>query len=150
MTKVHSPAVAGQFYPSDADTLKAVVDGFLDSASARPNGRVQALIVPHAGYVFSGAVAAEAYTSIAPTERYERVFLIGPSHREAFRGASVDVECDWYETPIGRLRVDTDSSSSGRIPFSGISTMRMCGSTAWRCSCPSCRRDCGRSLPLYL
>ena len=108
MTKVHSPAVAGQFYPSDADTLKAVVDGFLDSTSARPQGRVQAVIVPHAGYVFSGAVAAEAYASIAPTERYERVFLVGPSHREAFRGASVDVECDWYETPLGRLRVDTE------------------------------------------
>ena len=108
MINIHSPAVAGQFYPADAETLRTVVNGFLDSAAARPDGRVQAVIVPHAGYVFSGAVAAEAYASIAPTERYERVFLIGPSHREAFRGASVDVECDWYETPLGRLRVDTE------------------------------------------
>ena len=78
MTKFHSPAVAGQFYPADKDTLKVVVDGFFDSASARPQGRVQAVIVPHAGYVFSGAVAAEAYASIAPTERYERVSRVLP------------------------------------------------------------------------
>ena len=88
MAKIHSPAVAGQFYPADADTLKTVVDGFIDAAVSRPDAGVQAVIVPHAGYVFSGAVAAEAYASIAPTERYERVFLIGPSHRERMYGST--------------------------------------------------------------
>ena len=109
MASIHSSAVAGQFYPAAADTLRTVVDGFLDSADSRPEGRVQAVIVPHAGYVFSGSVAAEAYAAISPSAEYDRIFLIGPSHREAFRGASVDVECDWYETPLGRLRVDTEA-----------------------------------------
>ena len=109
MASIHSSAVAGQFYPAAADTLRTVVDVFLDSADSRPEGRVQAVIVPHAGYVFSGSVAAEAYAAISPSAEYDRIFLIGPSHREAFRGASVDVECDWYETPLGRLRVDTEA-----------------------------------------
>lgn len=109
MGNVHFPAVAGQFYPADADTLKTVVDGFLDNASARAEGRVQALIVPHAGYVFSGATAAEAYAAISPAAEYGRIFLIGPSHRESFRGISADVECEWYETPLGRLEADRET-----------------------------------------
>lgn len=109
MNTVHSPAVAGQFYPADPATLKTVVDGFLDSASSAVDGHVQAVIVPHAGYVFSGAIAAEAYAAISPTAVYERIFLIGPSHRTAFQGAAVDVENCRYETPLGFLEVDRET-----------------------------------------
>ena len=101
MTNIHSafsqnenarrePAVAGSFYPADADTLRAEVDGFLDAAQAEGTDGVQAVIVPHAGYVFSGATAAEAFARIDPATRYKRVFLLGPSHRASFDGASVN------------------------------------------------------------
>ena len=73
MVQIHQPAVAGQFYPADAETLTAIVEGFLDSASTRADRPVQAVIVPHAGYVFSGAVAAEAYAGISPAAVYERI-----------------------------------------------------------------------------
>lgn len=105
--KIHMPAVAGQFYPADAGTLKEIVDGFLDSASTEMSGRVQAVIVPHAGYVFSGSVAASAYAAIDPSAVYERVFIIGPSHREAFRGAAVDTGSEVYSMPLGEVIVDT-------------------------------------------
>lgn len=100
------PAVAGSFYPADADTLRAEVDGFLDAAQAEGTDGVQAVIVPHAGYVFSGATAAEAFARIDPATRYKRVFLLGPSHRASFDGASVDVACGRYATPLGELEVD--------------------------------------------
>ena len=107
MVQIHQPAVAGQFYPADAETLTAIVEGFLDSASTRVDRPVQAVIVPHAGYVFSGAVAAEAYAGISPEAVYERIFIIGPGHREAFRGAAVDGSCEVYSMPFGDVSVDT-------------------------------------------
>lgn len=107
MVQIHQPAVAGQFYPADAETLTTIVEGFLDSASTRVDRPVQAVIVPHAGYVFSGAVAAEAYAGISPEAVYERIFIIGPGHREAFRGAAVDGSCEVYSMPFGDVSVDT-------------------------------------------
>lgn len=107
MVQIHQPAVAGQFYPADAETLTAIVEGFLDSASTRADRPVQAVIVPHAGYVFSGAVAAEAYAGISPAAVYERIFIIGPGHREAFRGAAVDGSSEVYSMPLGDVSVDT-------------------------------------------
>ena len=107
MVQIHQPAVAGQFYPADAETLTAIVEGFLDSASTRADRPVQAVIVPHAGYVFSGAVAAEAYAGISPAAVYERIFIIGPGHREAFLGAAVDGSSEVYSMPLGDVSVDT-------------------------------------------
>ena len=107
MVQIHQPAVAGQFYPADAETLTAIVEGFLDSASTRADRPVQAVIVPHAGYGFSGAVAAEAYAAISPAAVYERIFIIGPGHREAFRGAAVDGSSEVYSMPLGDVSVDT-------------------------------------------
>lgn len=107
MVQIHQPAVAGQFYPADAETLTTIVGGFLDSASTRADRPVQAVIVPHAGYVFSGAVAAEAYAGISPAAVYERIFIIGPGHREAFLGAAVDGSSEVYSMPLGDVSVDT-------------------------------------------
>ena len=109
MGKIRSAAVAGQFYPADAETLKYMVDAFLDDSSTRIEGRVQAVIVPHAGYVYSGAVAARAYTAIAPSAVYDRIFILGPSHREAFHGAAVDGDCETWLTPLGKVPVDVDT-----------------------------------------
>jgi AmmeMemoRadiSam system protein B/AmmeMemoRadiSam system protein A len=70
------------------------------------HNNVAALIVPHAGYYFSGNVAASAYKSIDPKKQYKRIFLLGPSHHEWLDGASVNTEADYYATPLGNVKVD--------------------------------------------
>ena len=101
---------AGRFYEADADTLRHEVDSLL-ALHAKHDGysNVAALIVPHAGYVFSGNVAAAAYATLDPQRQYKRVFLIGPSHYEWLDGASVDTEASGYETPLGMVRVDHET-----------------------------------------
>ena len=100
-------AVAGQFYPAAADTLRAEVEGFIGMAGCSARGDVQAVIAPHAGYVFSGRTAGLAFARISPAARYERIFLLGPSHRAAFDGVSVELGYGAYATPLGRVAVDT-------------------------------------------
>ena len=101
-------AVAGQFYPDDPQELRTQLKEFFRAYPSDPDGRiVRALIVPHAGYVFSGEVAASAYACLPASARYERVFLIGPSHRASFEGASVDTGFNACETPLGRVRIDS-------------------------------------------
>jgi AmmeMemoRadiSam system protein B/AmmeMemoRadiSam system protein A len=101
-----SPAVAGQFYPGDPGELKAMVDGMLRRAApSGPRRDPLAIIVPHAGYVFSGEVAAYAYALLDTARQYRRVFVLGPSHRVGFEGAAVYVAGD-FVTPLGRVVVD--------------------------------------------
>jgi AmmeMemoRadiSam system protein B len=100
------PAVAGSFYPADADQLRQAVAGYLKSGKAdRTEGTVRALVVPHAGYVFSGGVAASGYNQINPDIQYKRVFIIASSHRMSLGKASVYTIGD-YITPLGKLEVD--------------------------------------------
>ena len=73
---------------------------------------VAALIVPHAGYYFSGNVAASAYMSIDPKKQYKRIFLLGPSHHEWLDGASVNTEADFYATPLGNVKVDHETAKA--------------------------------------
>jgi AmmeMemoRadiSam system protein B len=110
MSTVRSPAVAGFFYPGDARELEAQVRGFL--ADAAPGGRVpKALVAPHAGYVYSGPVAATGYRRLeAARERIERVVLLGPAHRYPLRGLAAH-GADFFETPLGRIRVDPEVRS---------------------------------------
>ena len=107
-------AVAGQFYPAAADTLRAEVEGFIGMAGCSARGDVQAVIAPHAGYVFSGRTAGLAFARISPATRYERIFLLGPSHRAAFDGVSVELGYGAYATPLGRVAVDTAVCRRGR------------------------------------
>ena len=104
-SKVRKPAVAGSFYPSSAKEIKSMSGSWLhpSKADAMPP---QALIVPHAGYVFSGEVAASAYNRIPRGHAYKRIFLLGPSHRAAFAGASVDTLYSCAETPLGQVPID--------------------------------------------
>lgn len=99
---------AGRFYTDNPDGLKAHLQQLFSKAERKRSERTPlAIIVPHAGYVFSGEVAASAYNQIDPNRRFERIFIIGSSHTTAFRGASV--YCDGnYETPLGIVKVDTD------------------------------------------
>ena len=102
--KVRKPAVAGSFYPSSAKEVKSMLGGWLHPAGDGP--APQALIVPHAGYVFSGEVAASAFSRIPREHPYKRVFLLGPSHRVGFAGASVDTLYACAETPLGKVPID--------------------------------------------
>jgi MEMO1 family protein len=106
---VRKPVWAGQFYEGDKARLSAQIDAFLAEAAPAPiAGEIRALIVPHAGYVYSGRVAAFGYKLILGRD-YETVVILGPSHRVAFEGASI-----WpdgvFETPLGPAAVDAEAA----------------------------------------
>ena len=100
-------AVAGQFYPSDSETLRDTVAAYLDDAqvSAAPE-QVSAIVSPHAGYVYSGATAGYAFARIRG-KTAKRVILLGRSHRYTFPEPSIYEE-GVFETPLGTLSVDTE------------------------------------------
>jgi AmmeMemoRadiSam system protein B len=109
---VRPPAVAGRFYPDDPRELEATVRGFLDTASGHRPPRDTlpvALVAPHAGYEYSGPVAASAYALVtnAP-DRFRRAVLLGPSHYVAFEGCTLP-ECAAFTTPLGEHAVDADA-----------------------------------------
>ncbi len=104
-TVVRSPAVMGRFYPADPDELDDMVSAYLEEAlPAGGEDEIIALIAPHAGYMFSGRVAAEAYRQVAG-QRYDTVVVVGPSHHERFRGFALS-GADHFETPLGLVEVD--------------------------------------------
>ena len=107
--RIREPAVAGFFYPDDADALREEVRACLAAGRRRLRDTQEApkaLIVPHAGYVYSGPIAGTAYAAIAPiAERIERVVLLGPSHRVAFRGLALS-SADAFRTPLGDVPLD--------------------------------------------
>ena len=102
---------AGRFYEGNAQRLGAEVDSLLAvHAKDRQLEGLAALIVPHAGYYFSGNVAAAAYAAIPDTAHYKRIFLLGPSHHVWVDGASVNTEADYYATPLGEVKVDVETA----------------------------------------
>ncbi len=103
--EIRPPVVAGQFYSDDGDALSGEIDGYLERVSpeALP-GEVLALIAPHAGYFFSGQVAAYAYRQIQDRP-FPDVVVVAPSHRAAFSGASV-YHRGGYRTPLGIVPVN--------------------------------------------
>ena len=102
---------AGRFYEGNPQVLSHEVDSLLaQHANDGSYDNVAALIVPHAGYYFSGNVAASAYMSLDTTKHYKRIFLLGPSHHEWLDGASVNTEADYYATPLGQVKVDHETA----------------------------------------
>lgn len=99
-------AVAGMFYPQDADELRTWIVSALQQASTdKPPAK--AMVVPHAGYVYSGEVAAMAYARLKNRLRpIERVVLLGPAHRVEFQGIAVPT-VDFFDTPLGKVTLDT-------------------------------------------
>jgi MEMO1 family protein len=106
-TSVRPPAVAGLFYPGDADELRNMAQDYLRRApSTELPAPPKALIVPHAGYVYSGIIAAAAYALLtAPRREIRTVVLIGPSHRVYLPGIAVPA-VDAFATPLGRIAID--------------------------------------------
>jgi len=104
---VRPAAFAGQFYTADPARLAAEIESYLAAAvpAAPPAGKILALIVPHAGYVYSGRTAAAAYALVRDRE-IDTVVIIGPSHRAAFEGCSIWPD-GGFETPLGVARVDS-------------------------------------------
>ena len=102
---------ANRFYTGDAKELSEEVDSFLAQHRGETvYNNVAALIVPHAGYYYSGNVAATAYMSMPKDKPYKRIFLLGPSHHEWLDGASVNAEADYYATPLGHVKVDHETA----------------------------------------
>lgn len=107
-TKVRAPAVAGLFYPGDATELRDVVSEYLSQAPTAAGPTPKALIVPHAGYIYSGVIAAAAYSQVVHLRRQiRRIVLIGPSHRVHLRGMAVPA-AEVFQTPLGMVPVDRD------------------------------------------
>lgn len=105
--KVRKPAVAGQFYAGNATELNQSIKDCFSSCSNPILNHVRAVIVPHAGYVFSGVTAASAFASISKDAHYDHIFLLGPSHHVYLGKASVNIGESAYATPLGNVEVDT-------------------------------------------
>lgn len=104
---IRKAAVAGSFYPENAEELTTTIDGYLknvDLPELEPN--IRAIIVPHAGYVYSGQVAAYAYKALIG-KSISRVIILGNSHQEFFEGASIYPK-GYFETPLGKIEIDSD------------------------------------------
>src|SRR6267378_895471 len=111
MASIRAAAVAGMFYPGDARALATELDELLGSvapAGARL-GFPKALIVPHAGYIYSGPIAARAYDELAAARGIvRRVVLLGPVHRVPVRGLAIP-GTDAFATPLGAVPIDRDA-----------------------------------------
>ena len=107
MHSTRPAAVAGMFYPGDATTLGASIDQLLATSHSRPAVQPKVLIVPHAGYVYSGATAALAYAELAPWRgTIRRVVLLGPTHRVAVNGMALPT-VNAFSTPLGEVPLDS-------------------------------------------
>ncbi len=109
---IRPPAVAGMFYPADAQELARDIRDFLANVPAKRAPAPKALIVPHAGYIYSGAVAAYAYALLAPARAtIRRVVLLGPAHRVPIRGLALPV-AEAFATPLGSVRIDAEGATA--------------------------------------
>lgn len=103
---IRPAAVSGLFYPADPNELHEQITDFLAAASTVGQAPL-ALIVPHAGYIYSGPIAASAYINLRPLRnKIRRVILLGPSHRVAFRGLATS-SANFFTTPLGDIKLDT-------------------------------------------
>jgi AmmeMemoRadiSam system protein B len=102
---IRAPIFAGTWYPGDKDTLQKSIHGFLAKAKKdQLSGNLKAIVVPHAGHIYSGQTAAHAYRLVQGMD-IQRVIMIGPSHQHRFHGVSVNGRSG-YMTPLGMVPVD--------------------------------------------
>ncbi|MEE8150877.1 MAG: AmmeMemoRadiSam system protein B [Nitrosomonadaceae bacterium] len=111
MLTTRLPAVAGLFYPADSRQLALDVQQLLTAAYQQVMSP-KALIVPHAGYIYSGAIAASAYATLYPIATHiRRVILLGPTHRVMVRGLALPTS-DAFDTPLGQIMLDTAAADA--------------------------------------
>jgi AmmeMemoRadiSam system protein B len=124
MSAIRPAAVAGSFYPGDAPSLAAEVATYLAAAAHDPDGArpPKAIIAPHAGYIYSGPVAASIYARLLPLRgSIRRVILAGPAHRVYVRGAAVPASLS-FASPLGNVPVDVETVAKLRaLPFVEVS-----------------------------
>ena len=108
MPIIREPVVAGMFYPADPNELAATIRNML--AEVKNDQPVpKAIIAPHAGYIYSGPVAASAYACLSKAANdIKRVILLGPTHRYPFRGLGLS-SADFFVTPLGQIKIDQDA-----------------------------------------
>src|SRR5690349_1537998 len=111
---VRPAAVAGMFYPGDRASLTRTVSQLLDRANVTAPAVPKAVIAPHAGYIYSGPIAANAYALLAPArDTIRRVVLLGPTHRVAVRGLALPSVAR-FATPLGEVELDADAAAALR------------------------------------
>lgn len=117
MVHIRQPAVAGTFYPADRHQLHNLIQGFMQSVKAEGSAP-KAIIVPHAGYVYSGPIAASAYARLKKgRDNIRQVVLLGPSHRVGFTGLAVS-SAEWFATPLGDVPLDRKATDTLlKLPF---------------------------------
>jgi MEMO1 family protein len=116
-TKIRPAAVAGSFYVGHPDRLRTAVADLLARAPASARASPKALIAPHAGYIYSGGVAAAAFATLRGSAALTRVVLIGPAHYVAVRGIAIPT-AEAFETPLGLVPIDRDALSTiADLPF---------------------------------
>lgn len=104
-------SAAGKFYPSDPVLLRSELSDLFSKAKPKTIDHVIAIICPHAGYEFSGEVAATSYNQIPSDKQFDNIFIIGSSHHASFAGASVYNTGD-YLTPLGKVKVNTEIANT--------------------------------------
>jgi len=111
-TDIREAAAAGTFYPRAVDDLRHTVEDLLSHAREKGHGGVRGIIAPHAGYIYSGSVAAEAFAALKPLKNaIKRIVIIGPAHFVSFRGiAAPSVRA--FATPLGEVPLDVAAIGS--------------------------------------
>jgi AmmeMemoRadiSam system protein B len=113
ISQIRPPAVAFSFYPGDPGELAKMIEGFLrDAKETKIDGRLRGLVVPHAGYVYSGPVAGYGYKLLAKCKgKIDKVIILGPSHYAGFYGACESGH-EFWQTPLGKVKTFTTLNSS--------------------------------------
>ncbi|MFA6074329.1 MAG: AmmeMemoRadiSam system protein B [Negativicutes bacterium] len=116
--QVRTPAVAGTFYPKQREELLLLIYAYLNKHAEKVTGQPKALVVPHAGYVFSGNTAAAAYKQIMPfKEQCRRIIIVGAAHRTAVTGVVLP-RAEYFSTPLGMVKLANEYIA--RIVKTGI------------------------------
>ncbi len=116
LEKIRGPAVAGLFYPKAETDLTKQIDQYLAEAKTEPVKNLRALVCPHAGYEFSGKIAASAYKQLVGRD-FDTVIVLGPSHYALFQGAALS-DADAYETPLGLIPISAKAAELAKLkPF---------------------------------
>lgn len=103
---IRPAAVAGMFYSDDPDQLRSDISDYLQQANTASDFTPKAIIAPHAGYIYSGPIAASAYKLLQPAKHLiKQVILLGPSHHIAFRGIATP-DADYFSTPLGKIKIN--------------------------------------------